>query len=287
MLKFSQWKPYNRIEYNYQLALLNLLDGFHKMLLRYDITNPNEMIPFLQKYCSTDFFMDLASTAASRMITGLMVANTQTWKEAASKSMRGKMIYQSLKNEMNGPVGFHVKQLIAHNAQLIRTFPDAIAKQVNNYIAEESLKGKRSSEITKQLIKQFPEVANSRIKLIARTETSKATTELTRARAENLGLHWYVWKSSKDQRVRPAHKLMDGVLFNWNDPPNPEALSKGKEKPYGNYAPGSTFNCRCYPAPMIGVEDISWPTKVHINGKIKTMTLVRFLAFNGAERKAA
>jgi SPP1 gp7 family putative phage head morphogenesis protein len=251
----------------------------------YEIGHPNDIIPLFKDFTSTKAFDDYTLASASKMVTGLMEFNAQTWKEAASKSMRGKMIYQSLQNELHGPVGFHMRQLIEHNAQLISTFPETIAKQVNKYIAEESLKGKRASEITKQLVTQFPEVTKNRLALIARTETSKTSTELTRVRAENLNIQWYVWKTSKDQRVRPSHKLMDGVLCSWQDPPNPEALDN--EKAYGNYAPGDTFNCRCYPAPLVDYDDVSWPHKVYAYGRISYMTFNIFKSLGIIEYRMA
>ena len=64
---------------------------------------------------------------------------------------------------------------------------------------------------------------------------------------------------------------MDGVLCSWDDPPNPEALFPGYQKPYGRYPPGGTFNCRCTPEPVIVPEQIPDTVPVHKNGKITRM----------------
>lgn len=67
---------------------------------------------------------------------------------------------------------------------------------------------------------------------------------------------------------------MEGVLVNWNEPPSPEALAG--EKSVGNYHAGNIWNCRCYPEPLIEIDDISWPHKVYTNGKIQTMGKMQF-----------
>ena len=132
-------------------------------------------------------------------------------------------------------------------------------------------------------------ISKSRISLIARTESSKASTALTEARAESLNLPWYVWRTSKDARVRSSHRHMDGVLIAWAEAPSPEAL-KGL-KSYGTYQAGNTFNCRCYPEPLIYLDQVSWPHKVYHNGTIREMTRSAFKKINSGYistyRKAA
>ena len=62
---------------------------------------------------------------------------------------------------------------------------------------------------------------------------------------------------------------MDGVVVSWNDPPSPEKLVG--EKAYGEYHAGETFNCRCYPEPILDVDDVNFPAKVYRRGRIQTM----------------
>ena len=112
-------------------------------------------------------------------------------------------------------------------------------------------------------------------RLIARTEVSKTTTALTKARSENLGINWYVWRTVLDGlRVRKSHRIMEGVLVNWNMPPSPEKLAG--EKDVGNYHAGNIWNCRCYPEPLISVDDIRWPHKIYINGRIEIISKKEF-----------
>jgi SPP1 gp7 family putative phage head morphogenesis protein len=137
----------------------------------------------------------------------------------------------------------------------------------------------RASELAEYIKSVFPEKSKANAALIARTEVSKSQTALTQARAEALGLNWYIWRTSEDSRVRSSHDFMEGVLVRWSDPPNPELLDpdfKGK-KTYGKYHAGNIFNCRCYPEPVVDIDDIEFPCRVYFNGKIQNMTRNRFL----------
>jgi SPP1 gp7 family putative phage head morphogenesis protein len=285
-MKIEQWSPRMLREIAYKQAITNIIDRFVLELPGLDLNNPYDLVSTLNHFAATDLFQELSYAAASRMVTGLLSDSARTWQEAAQESMSGRAIYRSLIQELKGPVGYTVQSLIDRNAKLISALPEDMVGQVNTFIKNEAYKGRRSSSIAKDLIEQFPDVAQSRINLIARTETSKASTALTRARSNEMGLDWFLWITSKDARVRRSHAHMDGVLINWAELPSPESLNQEK-RTYGHYAPGDIFNCRCYPAPLIRIDSIAWPHKVYINGSIQMMTRHHFELNTGGRRKAA
>lgn len=114
--------------------------------------------------------------------------------------------------------------LINQNANYISSLPLDIAKYVDRRIAKGTLEGKRAVDIRDEILRYYPHISKTRAQLIARTETSKAQTALTRVRAQSIGLNWYVWRTSEDSRVRKSHSHMEGVLINFNYPPSPERL---------------------------------------------------------------
>ncbi len=269
------WKPKNIIEEHYQKALQSLLNGFNRLLPSLNILTPHDLLIALVKYCESEAVKTYATAATSRMVTSLLIESAKSWRAAALKSSQGRMIYQSLLKEFQGPVGVRANALIKENAELITTFSSRISKEVSNFANQEYLKGKRSEAVAQSLIKQFPNVSRTRIALIARTETSKASTALTQARAENLGLKWYIWRTSKDARVRSSHRLMDKVIVAWDDPPSPEKLARIKST-LGYYNGGDCPNCRCFCEPLIVLDKVAWPAKVYYSGKIQFMTRVKF-----------
>lgn len=103
--------------------------------------------------------------------------------------------------------------------------------------------------------------------------------ELTRIRCEKMGIKAYVWRSCQDQRVRPSHANMDGVIVFWSDPPSPEALIG--ELSIGRYHSGECDGCRCYAEPIINLDlFIKWPCRIYFNGKIDLMTKEQFQALS-------
>jgi SPP1 gp7 family putative phage head morphogenesis protein len=293
-MTYGDWEPKRRIEETYRREIKSLMSRFAGYLGPLALTDPGQIIDALRSFFGTEAFGDLAHAAASRMITGLFVDGARTWREAARESMRGRMIYQALQQELAGPVGARVRQLVAENARLITTFDKmrignsrTLAQQTADWINAEAYKGRRASQIAEDLKKQLPELADSRVTLIARTETSKASTALTRARSEEFGWDWYVWRTAKDARTRKAHQHFDGVLVSWNDPPAPESFIPEIKSSLGHYHAGDSPNCRCYPEPLLRLDQVQWPHKVYKAGIIKPMTRARFARLAGGELRNA
>lgn len=285
-MRSDDWSPRDRIERDYRISIRNIIrEVLGRMDDAIDLTNPYEVMTAMSNIFSTEPYRDYALAAARRMITALYVGSRRTWREAAREAMKGREIYDMLQRELQGPVGDRVRDLVEQNARLITSFPLDIAKRANAFVREEAEKGRRASAIADDLMRQFPDMAESRIQLIARTETSKASTALTRARSEELGTIAYIWRSSKDARVRSSHRRMDGVIVLWNDPPSPEELDHVKS--YGRYHAGDTFNCRCFPVPLLRLDKIQWSARVHVNGEITRMTRADFESFAGGAYAAA
>jgi uncharacterized protein with gpF-like domain len=279
------FSPVRRIEEQYRRSLNSLSDEFIRIARSIPIADPFKIVDILRAFSETSWFVETAYSIASRMVTASKVDNANSWKEAASQSSRGRMIYAALRSEVQGPVGMAIRDLIDQNARLISTFPLDVAEKANRFILEESQKGRRAADIADDLMHQFPDVARGRIKLIARTEVSKASTALTRVRSEALNLPWYVWKSSKDVRVRPSHRFLakeGGCLIHWNDPPLPEALIGVKTTLTPAHA-GEFPNCRCYCAPVLDLDNLPWAHRLYRNGSVRMVTRSQFEKIAGTD----
>ena len=189
-------------------------------------------------------------------------------------SMKGREIYAALKKELtNTPVGIAVNEIVEGNSLLIKTVPRNLARQFSSYAQKMQMAGVRPEQIAAEMQKKAPQLAGYQVRRIARTESAKASTALIQARCESLGCDWYVWRTCMDERVRGypqgGHYKMEGVICRWSDPPNPEALFPYKGgKSAGSYHPGGIYNCRCIALPVVALEDISFPCRVHVHGKI-------------------
>jgi SPP1 gp7 family putative phage head morphogenesis protein len=266
------WAPKRRIEQAYRNALRASMQSLEDLLTGLD--DPIEIIRQIKQFTLSKAFTIYAEATATKMVTHLFTDAGRTWRQAARKNSQGRLIYEALRKEMQGPVGSAVYHQIHRNAGIIKSLPFDISRKVNEHILTESMKGTRASDIAQQIKAFFPETTKAKANLIARTETSKTSTALTQARSESIGVNWYIWRTSEDARVRDSHKLMDGVLVQWTDPPSPEALDG--EKSVGHYHAGEIFNCRCYAEPIIDLDLISWPAKVYTGGNIQRMTRKQF-----------
>lgn len=158
-----------------------------------------------------------------------------------------------------------VKSGTEENVSLIKSIPQNYLGKVEELVKQNFVYGSRTpgglqSDILSTLRKDIRAIgpkAKKRAKLIARDQTSKLSAVLTKKRQTNLGIEEYVWRDSRDRRVRgnPGglypdvpksrnHWDRNGKVFRWDSPP-----------PDGH--PGEAINCRCIAEPVIkrpGVE---------------------------------
>ena len=132
-----------------------------------------------------------------------------------------------------------LKLFSVQNAQLIKSLPSEELERVAGIIERGLQQGVRFTDISKSLQKSFG-ITRRRATLIARDQTTKLNSSLTRLRQEEVGIEEYIWQTSGDERVRPTHRVNDGKKFKWNTPP----------KVTGH--PGNDVNCRCVAIPVIG-----------------------------------
>lgn len=273
-MKYSIWRQSRRIESEYLKTLYTLCDMFRKIAQSVGEDQAlymQRMNQFQNSYQYEKYIM----SAVKRMVTPIADINAKTWREAARKSTRGRFLYDLLMEELQQGKDILINDQLLENAALIKTLPNDIAEKVVKDIADEALKGKRARSIEKIIKQETDKHSRASARLIARTEVAKTQSALTRVRAQSLDMQWYVWRTALDgNRVRPSHRLMEGVLVNWNDPPSPEALAG--EKSVGNYHAGNIWNCRCFSEVLVDIDDVKWPHKVYHNGQIQMMSKSEF-----------
>lgn len=239
-----------------------------------DLNDVNEQISALDQLADSPELDKIAQRAARRMVIQSAATNAQNWREAAKKSMRGRFVYEALKQELRKKDRFN--NLIAQSALNIRTLPRDIANRIVKRVGVLTTQGMRSSDIAKQISKELMPYARASSMLIARTQMSKTLTAINETRSTSIGIKAYVWRSVGGPRVRDSHKFINDVICFWSEPPCPEQLAGIPMKEYSYYHPGGIYNCRCYSEPLISVDDVTWPHKVHYRGKITRMTKKAF-----------
>lgn len=136
--------------------------------------------------------------------------------------------------------------------------------------------GERPEAVTKELLKSFPFLEHDAVYSAIRTKYGIASSALVKLRSLSLGLPWYIWRTARDgDRVRESHRIMEGVICNWNDPPNPSRLMNGSLGM--TVHPGYDAKCRCIALPVLDMEDVALPVRVHVAERIYEVTTVERL----------
>lgn len=274
--KKRETAPAKGLERKYANSLETVAEEVEKIIKRHftKLTPQSaaKTMSVLAKYSNKLF--DWAKNTSAIIIYAANDDSVKTWQQIS------KTMSYELKQQINNTnVGTLLQEYLDDNVRLITSMPLTAAQRVHKLlVGKQLIEGKRASTLEEEIMK-IGNITRNRARLIARTETSRITTDLTMARAKSINSDWYIWRTSEDIRVRSSHKVMMDVLVNWSDPPSPEKL-EGK-KSYGTYHAGSTFNCRCYPEPVVSLEDIKFPAKVYKNGAITRMPRAKFLTIAG------
>lgn len=135
------------------------------------------------------------------------------------------------------------------NVALIKSLADEKVSRVRG-ILDDAGPGTRVEEIAKT-IREMGDVTRSRAELIARDQVLKLNAEVTEVRHKAAGITEFVWSTSRDERVRPDHKALEGQRFRYDDPPIVDRRRGTKGLP----GTGSV-QCRCVAIPVIpGFDD--------------------------------
>jgi SPP1 gp7 family putative phage head morphogenesis protein len=199
-----------------------------------DLENSPKVVEALTRY--SDAIDPYAQAVSNRMISELNRRNRKAWRSYAAGLHRGLVL------EIDStPLGSVFKALMAEQVTLIKSIPLDAAQRVHKLAMENYTGSKRAGTIASELMRSS-HVSRSAAMLIARTESTRAATTLTQARATHIQSDGYIWRTSKDEAVRPSHRRMEGKFVRWDTPPTLDRLT--------GHA-GCVPNCRCYPEPVI------------------------------------
>ena len=169
------------------------------------------------------------------------------------KSVLGIQVELSDKN-----VGKALPGWVKDNVDLIVTIPDDYFDSLAYSVRKGFDSGTRHEDIAKEIETDYlangesAAKAKRRAALVARDQVQKLSSELNQERQKAIGVRRYVWRTSKDQRVRLSHRERDGEVFTWDEPIEDQLAERGMaidediEGP-----PGYPINCRCYSEPVL------------------------------------
>lgn len=133
-----------------------------------------------------------------------------------------------------------------HNLGLIRALAADKVKRVERVLLQH--KGARVETLARR-IQEATGTGEGHARLLARDQTLKLAGEVTQARHQAAGVTEYVWRTSRDERVRRRHKDLDGTRQSYAEPPVVDVATGRREHP------GADYQCRCTADPILpGLE---------------------------------
>ena len=128
------------------------------------------------------------------------------------------------------------EEFIQDNEELIKKltnyYRDKLKQTIKNSIDYGYSKDMLAEEIKKNL-----NSIDNRAELIGVDQIGRATGGLNQYFQQKMVCNKYIWQTMLDSRVRPAHRVREGKIFNWNNPP------------YDGH-PGMAIRCRCKAKPV-------------------------------------
>lgn len=128
----------------------------------------------------------------------------------------------------------YLETAATRNAGLIKGLSELTVTRVQTSVTNAVLTGIPASELRKQLTADF-KFSDSRAKVIARDQIAKTNSDLNRIRHMQAGITKYNWRTSRDERVRPRHRKLDGREYEYGK-------ATGAEQ---GLPPGQPILCRC------------------------------------------
>lgn len=243
-----------RIEIRYQLKIKQIIDEINKQAI-------NRVLPSVRDYVADGTVEDIgialknlinafdgvgfalyADRIARMFVDDILKYNNRTLEELVSS-----VSFNAYESKAVQDV---IKLATQQNAQLIKSIASQHLDAISNIVYSNIQAGNRASVIESS-IREYG-VSYSRAKLIARDQTSKVMSSISKARMIDAGFEYFQWDTSHDERVRPSHKEAQNKIteygkgvYRWNELP----IVDGEKA-----SPGTPINCRCVALPVLEIE---------------------------------
>ena len=136
---------------------------------------------------------------------------------------------------------------VTTNVALIKSLPTQYFDRLEEILFDQVRSAEHWETLVDRMndgIDQANNLADYRVKLIARDQTAKMSAAFNEARCRSVGIAQYTWQTAGDERVRESHAENDGQLFSFD-----EGAPIDDDGTLGN--PGDAVNCRCVALPYV------------------------------------
>ena len=116
--------------------------------------------------------------------------------------------------------------------------------RLRGVIQDQVFSGKRQEVIAREIQKSF-NLSRNKSKFLARQESGLLMSSFSKMRYQNIGCNRYFWRGSLDERERGDHKILEGTIHTWDNPPITNLKTGARNHPTQD------FGCRCVAVPIV------------------------------------
>ncbi len=148
-------------------------------------------------------------------------------------------------------------QWVRENYNLVRNISNLQISQLNEIVYRGIRNSSFTKDITKDIKKVNDNIKDNRANLIARDQSGKLSSRISKNRQVDVGVDFYIWQTAMDEDVRPSHEPLNGKLCSWKDSTiyaevplkGEKPVWKKRPKSWTQVPPEEDMNCRCTPTP--------------------------------------
>lgn len=134
-----------------------------------------------------------------------------------------------------------MQEAVENNVSYITNIRDDYTKKIENIVLEGAKNGAAPNTIRNQLVEQVG-MTKRRAKFVAVDQTGSLFGQMTAKRHQQMGVTKFTWRTSKDERVRDTHRILENKVYSYEKPPKVGL-------------PGEDFRCRCIAIPVFDDDE--------------------------------
>lgn len=176
-----------------------------------------------------------------QVLTGLSRQFQDTTKKISARDIEVPLdpnLAEQLKDAYTTNLEMYINDW--HQTQVLRLKKKVAQNVQQGFRAENLIQGIQSERA----------ISYNKAKFLAKQETSLMVSKYRQIRYEEVGVRKYMWSTSRDVRVRPDHKELQGKIFDFNQPPVTDHATMARNNP------GEDYGCRCVAIPVLSTHNM-------------------------------
>jgi SPP1 gp7 family putative phage head morphogenesis protein len=206
----------------------------------------NSIYAELTKVYLTTEFLAVQFGNIGKLLDAWAYSKLKVYINQAMRKNRNKFF--SIMFEKDDPIIQEFMQgYVKKNIELVQALGKQYIPEITSLASKTFLEGGSRKDLAYEMLK-FTDGNKNKARFWARDQVGSAYSEFTHVRQTSIGITHFIWRTSRDNKVRETHQELEGRKFDWKT----GAANTGllNDTPGAKF-PGQPYNCRCSAEPVI------------------------------------